>query len=370
MKNLCSLFLFCTLLGPLAAQNASPKPKPVEVCDLSILISGKEAQELYYGFAAGDKIVFSFSEQVGALLSEVEIAEFPSNIKFRELNTAGVKEKTLEVPKAAVYRFRFRSDTKKDRSVKVRIQRIPQTEKTRSFVTAVRWVEKFDTVYQNSDTRFEKQMVKQSRRVLVRTDTAVVSLADKTERIAAKASWSGSTSTKVPIVLPSNKYENDRSYEVIAWAYWIGAGEQAEKQYSEANRLASIGKSAVSAAGKLGYLAGPYGALASLALDGVSYFTVPRGGNNIKYRVLNKDGKSLDQGDGPAAYARHNTYTQGTLTFEMANDNYLEAIDARVRIIAIALVKTYRQEEYLEEKEVPVARKFEVKVSKVPVLGK
>lgn len=369
MKNLFFLLLLCCSFN-LNAQNKTANPKPVEVCDLSLQFSNKEEQELFYGFAAGDKIVFSFSENVGAMLAEVEITEYPGNVKFKEVNTAAVKEKTIEVPKAAVYRFRFRSDTKKDRTIKVRIQRIPQTDKTRTFVTAVKWVEKFDTVYQNNETRFEKQMVKQTRRVLARTDTAIVSLADKTERIAAKASWSGSTSTKVPVTLPNNKYETDRSYEVIAWAYWIGSGEQAEKQYSEANRLATLGKSAVSAAGKLGYLAGPYGALASLALDGVSYFTVPRGGNNIKYRVLNKDAKMLDQGDGPAAYARHNVYTQGTLTFEMANDNYIEAIDARVRIIAVALVKTYRQEEYLEEKEVPVARKFEVKVSKVPVLSK
>ncbi|WP_373549446.1 hypothetical protein [Haliscomenobacter sp.] len=369
MKNLFFLLLLCCSFH-LNAQNKTASPKPVEVCDLSLQFSNKEEQELFYGFAAGDKIVFSFSENVGATLAEVEITEFPSNVKFREVNTAAVKEKTLEVSRAAVYRFRFRSDTKKDRTIKVQIKRIPQTEKTRTFATAVRWVEKFDTVYQNNETRFEKQMVKQTRRVLARTDTAIVSLADKTERIAAKASWSGSTSSKVPVTLPSNKYETDRSYEVIAWAYWIGSGDQAEKQYSEANRLATLGKNAVSAAGKLGYLAGPYGALASLALDGVSYFTVPRGGNNIKYRVMNKDAKVLDQGDGPAAYARHNTYTQGTLTFEMANDNYIEAIDARVRIIAVALVKTYRQEEYLEEREVPVARKFEVKVSKVPVLGK
>jgi hypothetical protein len=368
MRNLIFLLL---LLSGFSGMAQKPTPaKPLEVCDLSLQFSNKEEQELYYGFAAGDRILFSFNESVGAVLAEVEITEFPSNVKFRELNTAAIKEKTIEVTKAAVYRFRFRSDTKKDRTIKVRIQRVPASDKTKAFVTAVKWVERFDTVYQNDNTRFEKQMVKQTRRVLVRTDTAISSLADKTERIAAKASWSGSTSTKVPITLPTNKYESDRSYEVIAWAFWVGTGEQAEKQYSEANRLAGLGKSAVSTVGKLGYLAGPYGALASLALDGVSYFTAPRGGNNIKYRVLSKDNKVLDSGDGPSAYARHNTYTQGTMTFEMGNDNYIDAIDARVRVIAVALVKTYRQEEYTEEKDVPVARKFEVKVSKVQVLSK
>ena len=136
MKNLFFLLLLCSSYH-LVAQNKAVSPKPVEVCDLSLQFSNKEEQELFYGFAAGDKIVFSFSENVGAMLAEVEITEFPSNVKFREVNTAAVKEKTLEVPKAAVYRFRFRSDTKKDRTIKVQIKRIPQTEKTRTFVTAV-----------------------------------------------------------------------------------------------------------------------------------------------------------------------------------------------------------------------------------------
>jgi hypothetical protein len=351
---------------PASKPTSAAAPVPQEVCDLSITLNGKEPQDLFYAFAAGDKIIFNCNEANGALLSAVEISELPENLKFKEQNIALVKDKRLDVVQKGVYRFRFSSEAKKDRTVKVKIQRVPASDKTRNFVTAVRWVERFDTIYQSNDTRFEKQMVKQTRRVLVRTDTALVSLIDKTERIHSRTNVNNSANSKVQVTLPANSYEKDRSYEVIAWSYWIGTGSEAGKQYSEANKVAGLAKSAVGAASKLGYLGGPYGALASLALDGVSFFITPKSGDNVKYKIMVKD-KLLDQGDGISAFARQNIYTQGNVTFEFSNDNYIDALDVNLKMIAIALVKTYRQEEYLEEKMVPVARKFEVKVSKVPV---
>jgi hypothetical protein len=372
MRFLLLTFVFSALANGLWAQKPASKPTtpatpaPLEVCDLSITLNGKEPQELFYAFAAGDKIIFNCNEANGALLAAVEVSELPDNLKFKEQNTAQVKDKRLEVVQKAVYRFRFSSDVKKDRTVKVKIQRIPASDKTKSFVTAVRWVERFDTIYQSNDTKFEKQLVKQTRRVLARTDTALVSLVDKTERIHSRSNVNNSANSKVQVTLPANNYEKDRSYEVIAWSYWIGTGTEAGKQYSEANRVAGLAKSAVGAASKLGYLGGPYGALASLALDGVSFFITPKSGDNVKYKIMVKD-KILDQGDGISAFARQNIYTQGSVTFEFSNDNYIDALDVNVKMIAIALVKTYRQEEYLEEKMVPVARKFEVKVNKVPV---
>jgi hypothetical protein len=372
MRFLLLTFVLSALANGLWAQKPTSKPAtpstptPLEVCDLSITLNGKEPKELFYAFAAGDKLIFNFNEINGAMLSEVEISELPDNLKFKEQNTTQVKDKRLEVVQKGVYRFRFSSDVKKDRTVKVKIQRIPASDKTKSFVTAVRWVERFDTIYQSNDTKFEKQMVKQTRRVLARTDTALVSLVDKTERIHSRTNVNNNASSKVQVTLPANNYEKDRSYEVIAWSYWIGTGTEAGKQYSEANRVAGLAKSAVGAASKLGYLGGPYGALASLALDGVSFFITPKNGDNVKYKIMVKD-KVLDQGDGISAFARQNIYTQGSVTFEFSNDNYIDALDVNVKMIAIALVKTYRQEEYLEEKMVPVARKFEVKVNKVPV---
>jgi len=62
MKNLFFFLLLSTLGIPIVGIGQ----KPVEVCDLSLQFSNKEEQELFYGFAAGDKIVFSFSESVWA----------------------------------------------------------------------------------------------------------------------------------------------------------------------------------------------------------------------------------------------------------------------------------------------------------------
>lgn len=342
---------------------------PIEVCDLTLRFEDKAEQEFFYGFAAGDKMQFTCTETNGALLESIEIAEFPENVKFKTFETSGVEKKLIDIPRTAVYRFRIASGTKKDRLVRIQIQRLPATDKTRNFITSVKWVERFDTIYQNDNTRFEKKMIKQTRRVLVKIDTAVVSLVDKTERVHSRTNLSESSTSKVRVNLPANSYEPDRSYEVISWAYWLGIGEAAESQYQRGNKLASLAKSASSVVKNFGFLAGPYGALASLAVDGVSYFTVPPNGDNVKYKVFIKE-KMLDQGDGTAVFARQATYTQGNLTFELSNDNYIEAVDVRVRVIAVALVKHFKQEEYYEQKEVPVAAKFEVKVAKIPVVQK
>lgn len=365
MKKTIGLFgLICAIsLTSLTGQSS-----PMEVCDLTLQFNNKDEQELYYGFSAGDRIIFNCSENNGAILAEIEVSEYPTNVKFKDFEQSVVKDKYIDVPRTAVYRFRFKSGTRKDRLVKVHIQRIPKTDKQRNFITAVKWVERFDTVYQNNNAKVEKQLVKQTRRVIAKVDTVVSSLADKTERIHSRTNLSDASVSKVKINLPANAYDPDRSYEIISWAYWIGIGEQAESQYQKGNKLVSLAKTATSVVQKVGFLAGPYGALASLALDGVSYFTVPTAGDNVKYRVFAKE-KLLDQGDGTAAFARQTVYTQGSVVFEFANDNYIDEVDVHLRVIAVALVKTYRQEEYYEQKEVPVAANFEVKVVRVPMVS-
>ncbi len=363
-KTIGLLGLFCCIsFSSLIAQTGT-----VEVCDLTLQFNNKDEQELYYGFSAGDRIIFNCAESNGAIIAEIEISEYPNNVKFKDFQQSAVKDKYLDVPRTAVYRFRFKSGTRKDRLVKVHLQRIPKTDKQRNFITAVKWVERFDTIYQNNSAKVEKQLVKQTRRVLAKVDTTVSSLVDKTERIHSRTSLSDASSSKVKVNLPLNSYEKDRSYEIISWAYWIGIGDQAESQYQKGNKLVGLAKSATNVVQKIGFLAGPYGALASLALDGVSYFTVPTAGDNVKYKVFAKE-KLLDQGDGTAAFARQTVYTQGNVLFEFANDNYIDEVDVHIRMIAVALVKSYRQEEYYEQKEVPVAANFELKVVRVPMVS-
>lgn len=356
-----AFFISALLPGFLMAQQESI----IEVCDLTLRLKGDDVQELYYGFAAGDRLIFHFEEIGGLPLASVEIAEYPDQLRFQELETAGVEEKVIYVQRSAVFRFRFTND-RREKNCKVRIQRIPGSAQTRGFRTAVRWVEQYDTVYQDRPVQVETRQVERRRWDLLRVDTAVVNLIDKKERVHSRGNFQEESSSLIAVTLPKNYEEPGRKYEVISWAYWIGVGEEAEGQYREANRTAKLAKSATNAVKTFGILAGPYGALASLAIDGVSFFLPPGKGDNIQYEVR-AGGKLVDQGDGPAAYARYANNTQGEVQFKLTNDNLIDAVDVSLRVMAVATVKTYKETVYLETQQAPVVKK-EITVKKAPVL--
>lgn len=356
------LFAAGALPGFLLAQ----AQQPVEVCDLTLRLKSNDVQELFYGFAAGDQIVFSFSELDGRALDAVEIAEYPEQIRYRDMQTAAIQDKVVYAQAAAVYRFTFRND-RGEKTCKVRILRIPASEKTRAFRTNVRWVEQYDTTYLNKPATVENRLIQRSRKILDRVDTAVVNLIDKKERVHSRSNFYQESSSTVKVKLPANYQEADRTYEVLSWVYWIGVGEDGEGKYQEANRAVKLAKSLSGAAKSFSLISGPYGALAALAIDGVSFFLPPGKGDNILYQVQ-CGGKAIDQGNGPAAYARHTSCTQGEIAFRLENDNLVDAVDVSLRVMAVAIIKIYREETYYEQQAQPVAE-TRITVKKVPVLS-
>lgn len=339
---------------------------PVEVCDLTLRIKGNDTQELYYGFAAGDQIVFSFTETEGRAIASVEIAEYPDQLRFREMETAEIQDKVVFVYNTTIVRFTLRNN-RGEKTGKVRILRIPASEKTRNFRTGVQWIERYDTTYlSNRPVGTETRLVQRTQRTLDRVDTVVVNLIDKKERVHSRTNLYRESVSSVNVKLPANFEESDRIYEVLSWVYWLGVGEQGEGQYQEANRAVKLAKSLSGAAKNFSIISGPYGALAALAIDGVSFFLPTGKGDNVLYQVQ-CNGKLLDQGNGPAAYARQTNCTQGEISFRLENDNLVDAIDVSVRVVAVAVIRYYKDEVFYEQQAAPVVE-TRVTVKRVPVL--
>ena len=120
--------------------------EPVDVTDQTIKLGGFKEEELYFGFAEGDKLIFSFEEAGNKELKEIEIVEYPSNSKFSDFKTKKT-EKTISVGKQSVYIFRFKNSAMAGRICKIKIQRIPISEATKSFNTTVSWVTRQDTTW-------------------------------------------------------------------------------------------------------------------------------------------------------------------------------------------------------------------------------
>ncbi|MFZ4427521.1 MAG: hypothetical protein ACOYOO_10210 [Saprospiraceae bacterium] len=365
MQKPALLFVFCAM-ALLPARSWSQLP-PVEVCDIVLRLKGNEVQEVYYGFASGDQILFDFREIEGRTVAAFEVAEYPDNIRYRELESAEILGRSVYVQATGVYKFSIRNE-RGERTCKLRISRIPAAEKTRAFRTGVRWVDRYDTTYVGDrPANVGDRQVQRSRRVLDKVDTALVNLIDKKERIHSRGNMMEDPFSILKVALPANREEEDRVYKVVSWVYWIGVGSEGEGQYQEANRAVKLAKSLSGAAKSFSIISGPYGALAALALDGVSFFLPPGKGDNILYQV-SCGNKVIDQGNGPAAYARHTECAQGEVVFRLENDNLVEVVDVSVRVMAVAVVKTYRTEFYYEQQSV-VEPEMKITMKKVPVLS-
>ena len=144
------IFVFCILISIGFKLNAQ---ELIDVTDQTIKIGGLKEEEIYFGFAEGDKITFNFKEINGKELKELEIIQYPNNSKFSEYKTSKVENKSLLVAKTGVYIFRFKNSAITGRICKIQIQRMPSNEllKNFNFCTILRYEK-------HVSTRFHTQL--------------------------------------------------------------------------------------------------------------------------------------------------------------------------------------------------------------------
>lgn len=330
----------------------------VDVAHLKIKVGGLSTKELYYGFAEGDQIIFSMEVSKGKEIKELEILELPGNTKFMDYKTSSINSQTIKVHKKGVYRFRFTNVALGGRVCKVHIQRLPKSEELISFNTDWHWKTLYDTTYvpytKDSLIGYRLYTEEKSRKELVAMDTIATELFSKTERVHSEMALGKVQYSWLTVQLPSNTYDPHsfnpyQSTEVMAWSYWIGVGPKAIEDYERANRNLSLGIRAI------GGLTG-YGALAELAVSGVSMFSTPQIGDNVGYKFISSgiDGQTVfDSGNGIEAYGRNTKLLRGDFVLELYNDNIMEEIDVTVKVVAITIRKTWEDQKYTVQKKEP-----------------
>ncbi len=168
----------------------------LDVADLTIKIAPKSEEVLYYGFAKGDKIIFSVREEDNKELTQVSIEEFPNQVRFSDYKTTSVKEKTITVNRKSVYVFKFvNNQVLKGRVCHIKIQRVPATDTTLDFNTQVQWITTYDTTYQIGNRNvlmgYDTLMTKEERWEFRKSAQEEVVVFDKSQKVAAKANISG-----------------------------------------------------------------------------------------------------------------------------------------------------------------------------------
>ena len=352
---------------------------PVDVTDQTIKIGATKSEEVYIGFAAGDKIIFNFKEANGKELKEIEIIEYPDNSKFSDFKTSKIENKTLSVLKQSVYIFRFKNSALAGRICKIHIQRIPASDETKNFNTAVTWITKQDTVW-NTYTKdvvvgYDTLYLQKTKKELVKKEQREEMLIDKLQRVHSITNENGNK-TSLFFTLPQNTNTSNKTTKVIAWAYWVAVGEEGAKAW-KANMDATK-KFAVSAAT---YFTTPLGALAvGLATE----LFIPKIGEDVYYAVADQQNRNLflsglqfrvyDNGKGVAGYKKFTdpSLCQGTFFICLSNDNTFQGIDATVKVIAIIETNEYQDKSYTDMEVKPryekqLHKEPEIKSYKMPV---
>jgi hypothetical protein len=350
----------------------------IDVTDQTIKIGSLKEEEFYFGFAAGDKIVFSFQEINYKELKEIEILEYPESSKFSDYKTSKIENKTINVTKTGIYLFRFKNSAIAGRICKVKIQRIPQNDETKHFNTNVTWITKQDTIW-NSYTKdvtigYDTSYVQKTKKELVKIDTIYNSIYSKTLRVHSKMGSSQYTNDAFTLPINTyipNQYNPYKTTELIAWSYWIGVGQEATKEYEKLNKDIS------ETADRVNIKNAKIFALAQVLKIGSSTFNTNNIiGSNVYYEMtymLNGQRYVIEKGDVTRAFGKNELVKQGAIGISLYNDNFKDEINVSVEIASMQVTKEWQDIPYTEQvikpiKEKQIFKEPKITSKKIPVI--
>jgi hypothetical protein len=318
----------------------------IDVAENTLKVNGHSEEVFYYGFAAGDELVFSFKEVHGWSLQELEICELPSSVKFMDYKVRKIGNKTMHISRTGIYKFRFTNPAGTARICNIKIQRIPASTDTRDFNSSVCWRTVQDTTYIPTQEKY-----------LLRKDTVAQSLVERVTKIgSSNYVFGNSKKDLIDFILPKG---------TASWSYYIGVGTEGQKAFVKAKR--GFLNSAASFAS---HIPG-YGTMAALALYGINAFGMIQGKDNVKFWFMNdeinasmfkygKQFKSFKQGDVLNDAAQLKKPLSGKIYLGLLNDNLIESINVTVSVTAIVVTEqnsirnnkimkiTSREEAYLK----------------------
>jgi hypothetical protein len=367
MKNITMSFFLLLYFSGLT------QPDKINIADNTLKIGTMSEEIFYYAFAEGDQIIFSFNEQDGKELKEVEITEYPSNSRFMAFKTAKIENKSLMVQRTGIYVFRLKNGALFGRICQIKIERLPGNEKTKMFNTAVKWVERPDTTW-NVYTRevvvgYDTVRIQKTKKELVESKQTEEHIMTKSQRVHSESSAYGSSRTSLSFSLPEDTWFGMTTKKVVSWAYWVGVGEESDKAWKQNCKIMTG-----LVTGVANYALTPLGGLLA---GKVTELVMPKVGEDVSYGIVNGQNrefflqglayKGFDSGKGIAGYKKFtNDYMlQGTWHIILSNDNVFQAIDVDVKVVALIETNTYEHRPYIEQK---VSPRYENKVYKEPAV--
>lgn len=326
--------------------------KPIDVAELTIKIGSMSSEELYYGFAEGDQIIFNFEELKGKELKEINIIELPSSSKFMDYKTTKVVDKKINVNKKAIYHFIFTNSAITGRICKVNIQRVPKSESLINFNTDWTWKTLFDTAYvaytQDSLVGYDTLRYNQTVKELINTEIREEKIISETKIPISSIGWVEQyINTKVvPITLPREQNSTYETSKVISWAYWVNVGDESIEKYNSTKTIMKRGTS---------FLLSPLGAY---AFGAISDLVLPTGTEVVFSALTDLNNKNLfssklnfsafysSKSNGSFKKFSDPSTCQGTYYLCLRNDNTTFKIYVNVVVVAIIEIKKFEDKTY------------------------
>ncbi len=264
----------CLLLSLLIVFSNCFGQSEITVAEGTLKIGGLTEENLYYGFAEGDQIVFSFEETKGKGLKEFEIIEYPSTSRFKDYESKIISDKTIIANNEGVFQFRFENTALTGRICKYKIVRIPGEEQFNNFNTSISWETIFDTSYTTTTERY-----------LVKKEYIPKVIVPSTEYFINSGSNAffegGSSRITFPVNIPEN---------AIEWYYVFSAS----REKSDIDNI----KESFDLAGQLTSLIDQTGALEF----GINLLIQPPGGNVCDIYLLDYENSRLFDAKEPYSY--------------------------------------------------------------------
>lgn len=296
----------------------------IDVAENTIKVAPFSEEVFYYGFAAGDQLIFSFEELKGRELKEIEIIQLPTSSKFMDFQTNSIVNKTINISTTGIYKFRIANAAISGRICRIKIQRVPSSVESENFDTSVYWKTVPDTTYTTEQERY-----------LISADTVVHNITNQIAKVHSVGNLNGNKTT-FNFTLPAN---------TVAWSYYVGVDQAGQRAFEQAS--AELAKSA----GPLISRIPGYGPLASVALGGMSYIAQLQTGEDIDYYICDGTNSNLflngqqfhyiKKGKVINDYSRMTNNLWGTFHFCLLNDNAITGVQVTVKVTAVAVTENW-----------------------------
>ena len=346
---------------------------PINVYVKEIKVAGSNSQELYFGFAEGDQIVFNINEINNQLIDGIEITEYPSSPIFTDIKITKIDNKKININKKSIVKFIIKNNGDNGIACNIKIQRIPASDKTKSFNTNIKWVDKQDTTYKNVTQKaniiFDTSTTSNKTKVLVKTETQEKALIDKSVKLGRSGSANDSDKIVMLLQIPKNVTSKLQTKELKSWAYWIGAGKESEDAFAENAENFKKTKSTFTSP-LSGYATGKTDELKTPKNGDIIEYYFMTNGKEAEAFTTNKEFGYIDKGKGVVGYGSNNA--KGDFFIGLKNDSKVKEVDVYVKIVEVTKVDNYEFKEtkntvIKKDNDKPVTTKqMIIKTIKVP----